>query len=120
MKTRFIMIIGLVVVAMAVGAGPACSDPPATNPQKSYYLDCIQNEIDTYSCKLDLVTSRSDNLRGYGIEAARKAAFLTKNREALVEEMALRNVSMRPQAVHQYLLRRFNEENDVRMASNGK
>lgn len=119
MKTRLIMIIGLIGLAVAIGAVPARSDTSSADRQKSYYLDCIQNEIDTYSFKLELVTSRSDNLREYGIEAARKTAFLTKNRDALMEEMVLRKVSMRPHAVHLYLLRRFNEVNDNRMASNG-
>jgi hypothetical protein len=118
MKTRLVIIMGLIGLAVAIGAGPARSDSTAAEQQKSYYLDCITNEIDACSCKLELVTSRSDNLREYGVEAARKAAFLTKNRDALVEEMVLRNVSMRPHAVHQYLLRRFNEENDIRMAVN--
>jgi hypothetical protein len=113
------MIIGLIGLAVAIGAVPAISDTSVADRQKSYYLDCIQDEIDANSCKLVLVTSRSETLREYGIAAAQKAAFLTKNRDALVEEMVLRKVSMRPHAVHQYLLRRFNEENDIRMASNG-
>jgi len=78
--------------------------------QKSYYLDCIDQEIENYSCKVVLTNSRSKNLRQYGGEASQKVQFLTQNKDALVQEMAVQNVSLRPHAVHQYLLQRFSRE----------
>jgi hypothetical protein len=47
-------------------------------------------------------------LQGYGEQAALRTAYLSKNKEALVQEMIARKVSMRPHAVHQYLLQRYN------------
>lgn len=110
MKTTLIMTIGFLGLAVTIGAVPVYSDEPAADHQRSYYLNCIENEIEDNVSKMEFVTSRSDNLREHGIEAAMKAAFLTKHRDALVQEMVLRNVGMRPHTVDHYLLLRFNEE----------
>ena len=45
-----------------------------------------------------------------GESAARRTAFLTKNSDALAQEMLAQKVSMRPHAVHQYLRQRFSQE----------
>lgn len=110
MKTRSVLFIAMVCLGAGLAAIPAVGGEASSAPQKSYYLDCIDNEIDTASCKVTLVKSRSNNLRDYGIEAARKVQFLIKNKEALAQEMLARGVPMRTHAVHLYLLSRFNQE----------
>jgi hypothetical protein len=110
MKIRLVTIIIIGCLAAAVGAIPACGDEVSSEQQKRYYLDCINAEIDNNSCKVALLGSRSRNLQTYGNSAARKAVFLSQNRDALVQEMMVQNVSMRPHAVHQYLLQRFSLE----------
>ncbi len=109
MKTRLV-IMALICLTAGVGAFPAQAGGPSIDQQKSYYLDCIDQEIENYSCKVVLTNSRSKNLRAYGGEASQKAQFLTQNKDALVQEMTVQNVSLRPHAVHQYLLQRFNRE----------
>ncbi len=110
MKTRFIMSVGMIGMALVMAAATAFGGSAAADRQRSYYRDCIQGEIGSCNPKMKLATSRSEHLRTYGDRAVQKEAFLRKNSDALVEEMVIRNVTMRPHAVHQYLLHRFNEE----------
>jgi hypothetical protein len=101
-----------------IGALPACGDESPADQQKSYYLKCIKEEIDANSCKVALTSSRSKNLQMYGEKAALRTAFLSRNRDALVQEMVVQKVSMQPQAVQQYLRQRFNQESYVQLATN--
>ena len=112
---HFIMI---VVVALMVGmaAGPSYGDEQPTDQQKTYYLNCIEREIDNYSCKVVHANSRSRSLQAYGQNAALKAVFFSQNRDALVEEMIAQKISMRPHAVHHYLQQRFVNETLVQTA----
>jgi hypothetical protein len=110
MKIRSALFIAMVCLGAGLAAIPAAGGEASSAPQMSYYFDCIDNEIDTASCKVTLVKSRSNNLRDYGIEAARRVQFLVKNKEALAQEMLARGVPLRTHAVHQYLLSRFNQE----------
>ena len=109
MKSRVVTGIALACLAAGVWALPASGDESYADPQGSYYLRCINDEIDSNSCQVALVTSRSKNLQAYGERAALRAAFLSKNREVLVQEMVAQKVSLRPQAVQQYLRQRFNQ-----------
>jgi hypothetical protein len=106
MKNGNFIIIVVVTLVTGMAAGPSYGD----EQQKTYYLNCIEREIDNYSCKVVHAKSRSKNLQTYGENAALKAVFLSKNRETLVQEMIVQKVSMRPHAVHQYLLQRCNQE----------
>jgi len=110
MKTRLVIGIAIVCLTAGILALPACGDESPVDQQKSYYLKCINAEIDNYSCKVGYATSRSNNLQAYGESAARRTAFLTRNKDALVQEMFAQKVSMRPHAVHQYLGQRFIQE----------
>jgi len=116
MKTRLVIGIAMVCLTAGMWALPACGDESSADHQKNYYLKCIKAEIDNYSCKVAFTTSRSKNLQSYGKDAARRTAFLTRNRDALVQEMLAQKVSMRPHAVHQYLGQRFSQEAPVQMA----
>jgi len=110
MKNSHFIIIAVVALMVGMAAGPSCGDEQPTDQQKTYYLNCIEREIDNYSCKVVHAKSRSKNLQTYGENAALKAVFLSKNRDALVQEMIVLKVSMRAHAVHQYLLQRCNQE----------
>jgi uncharacterized membrane protein YbaN (DUF454 family) len=118
MKTRLITIIIIGCLATAVGVIPAFGDESPADPQMSYYIKCINDEIDHYSCKVTLTSSRSKNLQAYGEQAALKTVFLSRNRDALVREMTAKKVSMHPQAVQQYLRQRFNQETTAQLAVN--
>jgi hypothetical protein len=118
MKTRLVIMIIIGCFASAIGAFPARGDESPADQQKSYYLDCINAEIENASCQVALTGSRSKNLRAYGEKAALKTVFLSRNRDGLVREMVAQKVSMQPQAVQQYLRQRFNEEAYVRLATN--
>ena len=113
MKTRLIISMAMVGLAATLWALPARSDDSPVEKQASYYLNCINEEIDNYSCKVALTTSRSKNLQTYGEKAALRTAFLSQNRDVLVQEMVAQKVSLRPQAVQQYLRQRFNQETHV-------
>jgi hypothetical protein len=110
MKNGHFIIIVAVALLVGMAAGPSYGDEQPTDQQKNYYLNCIEREIDNYSCKVVHANSRSRNLQAYGQNAALKAVFFSKNRDALVQEMIAQKVSMRPHAVHQYLLQRCNQE----------
>ena len=110
MKTRFIISMAMVGLAATLWALPARSDDSPVAKQASYYLNCINEEIDNYSCKVVHVNSRSQNLKAYGENAALRTAFLSKNRDALVQEMIAQKIILRPHAVHQYLRQRFEQE----------
>jgi hypothetical protein len=43
------------------------------------------------------------------MHAMRRKAFLVQNRDSLAQEMVVQKISMRPYAVHQYLLQRCNQ-----------
>jgi hypothetical protein len=117
MKTRLFTIITIIgCLASTIGAIPASGDESPADQQKSYYLKCINEEIDHYSCKVTLTSSRSKNLQVYGEQAALKTIFLSRNRDALVQEMITKKVSMQPQAVQQYLRQRFSLETSMQAA----
>jgi hypothetical protein len=119
MKTKHILMAAMVCMAIGMGVVTAEGGGSAAAGPKGYYLDCIDKEIQSAGGKVSLVESRSENLKSCGIQAARRVQYLMKNREALAQEMAERGVSMRPHAVHQFLLNRFNE-NMTELAANGK
>jgi len=113
MKSRLVIVMAMVCLTAGIWALPAYGDESPADQQKSYYLKCINEEIDNYSCKVALTTSRSKNLQTYGEKAALRTAFLSQNRDVLVQEMVAQKVSLRPQAVQQYLRQRFNQETHV-------
>jgi hypothetical protein len=117
MKHRLVTIIMIVCLAMAMGAVPARGDESSVAQRKSFYLKCVDTEIENDSCKVILTGSRSRQLQAYGEKAALRTVFLSRNRVALVQEMAAQNVSMQPQAVQQYLRERFNQETHVRLVA---
>jgi hypothetical protein len=116
MKHRLITILIIGCLASALGAIPARGEESSVEQQKSFYLNCINTEIESGSCKVVLTGSRSKNLRVYGEKAALRTVFLSRNRDALVREMVAQKVSLQPQAVQQYLRQRYNEEGHVRLA----
>ena len=118
MKSRLVIVMAMVCLTAGIWALPAYGDESPADQQKSYYLKCINEEIDNYSCKVALTTSRSKNLQTYGEKPALRTAFLSQNRDVLVQEMVAQKVSLRPQAVQQYLRQRFNQETHVQTALN--
>lgn len=109
MKTRF-TIMAMVGIAFTIWALPALSEDCTVEQQRSYYLKCINDEISSCESKQALSGSRSKNLQGCAMNAMRRKAFLVQNRDTLAQEMVVQKVSMRPHAVHQYLLQRCNQE----------
>jgi hypothetical protein len=118
MKSRLVIVMAMVCLTAGIWALPACGDESPADQQKSYYLKCINDEIENNSCKVVLTASRSKKLQAYGEKAALRTVFLSQNRDALAQEMVAQKVSMRPQAVQQYLQQRFNQETHVQMALN--
>ena len=118
MKSRLVIVMAMVCLTAGIWALPAYGDESPADQQKSYYLKCINEEIDNYSCKVALTNSRSKNLQAQGEKAALRTVFLSRNRDALVQEMVAQKVSLRPQAVQQFLRQRFNQETHVQMALN--
>jgi len=116
MKPRHFIAIAMAWLAIGMWVLPACGDESTAEQQKNYFLKCIDKEIDSYSCKVVHTASRSKNLQTYGRQAALKTAFLSQNKDALVQEMIAQKVSMRPHAVHHFLLNRFNRESHPQTA----
>jgi hypothetical protein len=110
MKTRFIISMAMVSLALSIGAFPALSADITVEQQRSYYLKFIDEEIESCESKQALTGSRSKNLQNCGTNAMRRKAFLVQNRDFLVQEMVVQKVNMRPHAIHQYLLQRCNQE----------
>jgi len=117
MKPRHFIGIAMAWLAIGMWALPACGDESPAEQQKNYFLKCIDKEIDRYSCKVVHTASRSKNLQTYGRQAALKTAFLSQNKDALVQEMIVQKVSMRPHSVHHFLLNRFNREPHIQTAA---
>lgn len=117
MKHRLVTVIVIVCLASALGAAPACGDESSADQRKSFYLKCVNTEIENDSCKVVLTGSRSKNLQVYGEKAALRTVFLSRNKEALVREMVAQEVNLQPQAVQQYLRERFNQETHTRLAT---
>jgi len=109
MKTRF-TIMAMVGIAVTIWALPVLGGASTVEQQRSYYLKCINDEISSCESKQALTGSRSKNLQGCAMNAMRRKAFLVQNRDTLAQEMIVQKVSMRPYAVHQYLLQRCNQE----------
>jgi hypothetical protein len=116
MKTRFFIGMAMVGLVLTIWTSAGWSEESAVTQQKAYYLKCIGGEIENYSGKVAFTTSRSKNLQEYGESAALRVAFLSKNRDVLVEEMTAQNIRLHGQAVHQYLLQRFNQVFDTAVA----
>jgi hypothetical protein len=117
MKHRLVTVIVIVCLASVLGAAPARGDESSADQRKSFYLKCVNTEIENDSCKVVLTGSRSKNLQAYGEKAALRTVFLSRNKEALVREMVAQKVNLQPQAVQQYLRERFNQETHTRLAT---
>lgn len=52
MKTRLVTILIIGCLASTIGVLPACGDESPADQQNSYYLKCINEEIDANSCKV--------------------------------------------------------------------
>lgn len=109
MRTRFV-VMAMVSLTIIIWAIPGLSSEPKIDQQKNFYLQRINEEIANYSCKVDFITSDSRRLQVYGEKAALRAVYLSRNKDSLAQEMVLQQVSLRPHSVHQYLLKRCNQE----------
>jgi hypothetical protein len=70
---------------------------------------CIVKQISKCQSKFIMLSSNSDNLREYALLELRKAAFYTKEKDRLIEEMMEREVALKDYQVEYFLNRRFNE-----------
>lgn len=79
-----------------------------------FYESCIVKELEKCRAKDRLHHSKSKNLREYAEVKTCKAAFLTDQKDALIQEMLKNRIALRPHRVAAYLNHRFCEMNPPR------
>ena len=108
MKTRIfiIMVIGLLMAATRASSGD-CGPKINSATAKAVYAAVIDDCIARCQSKVLLIQSRSARIRRGAQQAIMKWAFLTANRDALVQYLASRHVNLHPVRIQYHLNCRF-------------
>ena len=110
MKGILKFFITMIVMALALMVALPNTGQAGENEQlKKYYKDYISKCILKNQSKAGLQTSKSANLRSSGALCAQKVAFLTRNRDVLVDEMIENKIGTKPYKIDYYLNKRFYE-----------
>lgn len=106
-KSFFIVLIFGLVVPIFIFPTMAFTDDSKKVHQS--FNSCIVKQISKCQSKFIMLNSNSDNLRGYAFLELRKAAFYSKEKDRLIEEMMEREIELKDYQVEYYLNKRFNE-----------
>ena len=74
-----------------------------------FYRACISSEIRKCRAKTCLSKSRSANLRCCAAKESKKAAFLQKNKDMLINEMIKNEIGVKPYKIEYFLNKKFYE-----------
>ena len=109
MRETALIISTMLMVVILVGALPATGQADEEGQLEKYYNEYISKSILKNQSKTSLQYSKSENLRSSGAVCEQKVAFLTSNRDTLVDEMIQNKIGTKPYKIDYYLNKRFHE-----------
>jgi hypothetical protein len=89
------------VLGMCLSFSLACAD---ISTRSLFYEVWIDREIGRCQLRAELVNSRAESLRSYGVKAAARAAFYRRSKHKLVREMIEESVGTKPYKVNYFLI----------------
>ena len=110
MKSKAICLVSLVSIFLIAGSLPLTAQSESEDELIKFYKSCIQKKISNCNAKAILKTSRSANLQKKADLSIRQAAFITANKDMLINEMIDQGVGYKYYKVDYYLNKRFYEK----------
>ena len=112
MKAQFLSIILIAAMAALMSTISATDETPALAQTSKFYEDCITKYISRYHTKAALFKNlKFKNIQKIVSLALQKAAFLSENKDRLINEMIAENIGKKYYKIELYLNKRFNESN---------
>jgi len=104
-----ILMVGVVAFIGVLPSTGWCDDEEV---KIKFYQSCIVREIAACETKASLLDSKSENLREYARVEVQKAAFLTDQKDSLIQELLEKHIALRDHSIQVYLNSRFYDEID--------
>ena len=102
----------MTVVAALISSLSDAGDHAALNQSRIYYEKHINKYISRCQTKVALLKRlKFKNIQKIVITAQHKAAFLSENKDRLIDEMTAKNIGRKQYKVNLYLNKRFKESN---------
>lgn len=112
MKAQMLSIILITAVAALMSTLSATGDSPALDQSSKFYGNYINKYISRCQIKVALLKDlKFKNIQKIVSLAQQKAAFLSENKNQLVNEMIAKNIGKKHYKIELYLNKRFNETN---------
>jgi hypothetical protein len=115
MKRIFLSVIFMTIFASFLGKLSAISeDSQNTHTQiKNYYENMINETISKCHSKAQLRESKSANLQSCAAVKLKKANFLSKNKEMLINEMVKKAIDAKQYKIEYFLNKKFREYSNI-------
>ncbi len=107
MKTKYFFMASAILLATMLCISPAWCEPPVEDDQGVSYENYVDEQIQHNEFKSTLGSAKTPNLQKNAEISREKAEFLRNNRDALISEMKVNNVEMKPYKMHRYLNQTF-------------
>ena len=110
MRVQVLSIILIIVIAALMNTLSTAGDYPALDQSPKFYEDCIDKYISRCQTKAALLKNfKFKNIQKMASLALQKAAFLSENKDRLINEMIAENIGKKHYKVQLYINKRFNE-----------
>ena len=112
MKAQLLSIILIAAIAALMSTMSAIDEKPAPGQTSKFYEDCINKYISRCHTKASLFKNlKFKNIQKIVSLALQKAAFLSENKDRLINEMIAENIEKKHFKVQLYLDKLLNESN---------
>jgi len=112
MKAQLLSVILIATMAALMSTISALDETPALEQTSKFYEDCINKYISRCHTKAALFKNiKFKNIQKIVSLAMQKAAFLSENKDRLINEMIAENIGKKHYKIQLYLNKRFNESN---------
>jgi hypothetical protein len=109
MQAKVLIVCLLVGIITFIGVLPSTCISGDKEELTKFYGACISSEICKCQAKTYLSKSRSAKLRCCATKASKKAAFLQKNKDMLINEMIKNDIGVKPYKIEYFLNKKFYE-----------
>jgi hypothetical protein len=109
MQAKVLIVCLLVGIITFIGVLPSTCISGDKEELTKFYGACISSEIYKCQAKTYLSKSRSAKLRCYATKASKKATFLQKNKDMLINEMIKNDIGVKPYKIEYFLNKKFYE-----------
>jgi hypothetical protein len=112
MKRQILTVISVMIFAFFLGALSAiCAEIDNDSQLMKYYENFINDKIAKCHSKAQLKDSKLVHLQSCAAKEIKRAAFLSENKEMLIQEMVKRDIGMKQYKIEYFLNKKFYESN---------